>query len=422
MDNVLRLNFVRFLICIYFVGYISAINGYSKGNTDEDVPVSLLWHKEFETEIHAISISSDGKILAVTLASFFKGEKRVGTKLVFLNTKGDIQNEYEHIMEREDHRLDYMTMSDDGKYVVCTLFDIHNLARRTMFFNSNAELLWSIEAMGTPIISSDGRYVLIIPDIYEGEFFENCYLHNAEGERLFEMVISGINYPHISVMPIIGCTSDLKYISFDGRLYDRNKNILLDLERDFDFPYASFTKFNRNGSIGMVEVYGPDKGLWSARWDCLICLDLKQRKILWGKESKKEKLSPPYTSTIYYPPFHRYYLSQNDKYLITFADTKLPYQYEVKVYDILSGNILSPAWQTDRSFEGEIRMFGEDCILLLKGDDKLFCYKALTGQGIELLSIPELRNYGRRQVSKNNKYILIKVKKQLYLYENKNPN
>jgi hypothetical protein len=351
----------------------------------------LVWKKEFNTRINFIAISSDGRRIAVTVDTidekikddrYYKGVRyySYGSKLYYLDGGGNVLWSYEC---GPMCALREVEMSDDGKYIVCSLLEYETEDREVgkmqvgyykevLFFNSEGRLLWTFKASCAEIrVSSDGNYVLLIPSSDEGEVLDNFYFLDKTGKKLWEVKPNRDPWLNKGFM-----SKDGKYIAIGNRLYDNNKNVLLDLN-EFLRGHESvfFENLNKDCSIGIAEAIGPGSSYG---------IDLKNKKVLWKKDEA-------------------IYDIVDDKYIIN-----------KNVYDLISGEFISTAkWGY---YSRWIRIDDKYYVIKEHGDGMYF-YELLTGKSQKVLEIPELQNWGIIRISENNKNILIRVKNNLYLYE-----
>jgi len=280
----------------------------------------LLRQKEFNTPINSVAISSDGTRIAITVNPVEQdveddrypfGKKKLswlgGSKLYYLDNKGNILWEYEYKEEEpkkrcypgkpfsyEGVRLTNVVMSDDGEYIACVIEDLYSYeqpyygkgielrqdrtAFRTLFFNSAGKLLWSFDALGKPQISTDGNYIFIIPFTYEyvSYLIGDFYFLDKNGKKLWQT--TGLSWkPKM--------TKDAFRIIIGDTLYDKNGNILWKLSDGF------FTDITPDGSLGIVIIpRSVDDFLPPYRE--ILYVDLNQKKTLW-QEVEGEKSPVP---------------------------------------------------------------------------------------------------------------------------------
>jgi len=407
----------------------------------------LLWQKEFKTPIDSIAISSDGTKIVITNGpevekikddsyytlsedpgfrnpdgSYYKGIKYhfYGSKLYYLDNKGNILWEYEHKEPGKMFMLSHVVMSDDGEYIACSVIECKTEDRvithvppttppvpiqetkkmqvwkhsEILFFNSTGTLLWSFRAGGIPEISPDGEYVFIDPVIFkpEGEK-DDFYFLDREGKLLWKIPFEDSHW----TIPGGYMSKDGNYIAIGDTIYDKNKNIL------FKYPGVIFTKISSDGSIGIAKIL---ENPWdfASFWKELICFDLTQKKILWRKTSKDEprnKLIERFDISI----------SNSGKYLITSGGAYIidHYETEVRIYDLVSGEFLY-------SMEGSpnfLTNYGKDIVVCHKG--KLYWYDISIGKLKWVLS-----DIGIETIGYNGQYMTVHSRSSLTLYEIQN--
>jgi outer membrane protein assembly factor BamB len=393
----------------------------------------LLWQKEFNTYINSVAISSDGAKIAVTLNLNIKKGKRNGGKLLYINNKGNIIWEYDPNKEKGDvnsiiglnepHKI---VMSDDGEYIACSLteyienedvaYDMKTHTKkiekfvtwqysRILFLNSKGTLLWSFKANGIPTISSNGSYILICPDADEnGIPLDNFYFLDKTGRKLWEQ-------PGFKTYLIFEkkMSKDGKYIAIGNKIYDDQKNVILNLSEFLNFPNVCVSWISDDAFIAIVEGYPAEDT--SFGWIKLFCIDLKNKKILWKKEAREEQPTPPYKAVIYLHPFKNYYISRDNNYIITFEEEG------VGIYDLISGELINKPWKMKARYMGEIKINDKNYLIGAKNEKELYFFELFTGSSQKMLELPNLQSWGQIKISENNKYMLIEIKNNLYLYE-----
>jgi len=302
-------------------------NVFSQTSTTLLVTPKLLWQKEFKTPIDSIAISSDGTKIAITIepevkkirddnyytlneesefrnpdGSYYKGIKYhwYGSKLHYLDTNGNILWEYEH---KEMSMLSNVVMSDDGKYIACSVIacktedrEITHVLPATppvplqetkkmqvwkyseiLFFNSTGTLLWSFKVAGKPKISSDGNYLFIIPATEEGYPLGDFYFLNKNGKKLWKM--PSFEGPVWEAQ----MTKDANRIIIGDTLYDRDGHILWKLEKGL------FTNISNDGSMARISIPDPEamiggNFIYPYVLKAVEYVDLDQKKSLWKIE------------------------------------------------------------------------------------------------------------------------------------------
>ncbi|RLD17915.1 MAG: hypothetical protein DRI36_02670 [Caldiserica bacterium] len=316
----------RSIVLVLFYFLLSRLILYSAEIEISTSEPKLLWQKEFKTDINSVAISSDGTKIAILLEPelkrtvkderYYKGVRREwgSGKLIYLDKDGNILWEYEHEKEKGNNMLSDISMSEDGKYIACSVIEMRDEGgsyktfenaggieipkeyktiyqrweyKEVLYFNSKGELLWKFKAKGKAKVSERGNYIAIIPAEDEHVPLDDFYFFGKNGEVLWKKEFKK-EFPPEEVPPI-DITRDGKKIIIGDTLYNAKGEIVWKLEKGY------FGGISEDGKLVTVHIpiepHLYDLNLDSLKEVKFIRLSSKKVLYTWRKKSGKSYLT-----------------------------------------------------------------------------------------------------------------------------------
>ncbi|HBU69210.1 MAG TPA: hypothetical protein DEE98_02380 [Elusimicrobia bacterium] len=265
----------------------------------------ILWEKEFPSRINAMGISGDGTKILVSIEPqfnsikddmYYSGTKNTyfGSKLIAMDSHRNVLWEFEYKNSTGVYVISNAVISKNGAYVACTVSEIvqesrmvgsveeksmkifdERYVRKVLFFTEKGDLLWSLDLMGNPAISPDGKHIFISPVLAEsGDPKDDYYLLNSKGDILWK-----INRKDVKSQAWM--SKDGRYIIKDSDLYAIDKSVVMSVA-------GIISEVNGNYLSSIDSSIFDSPKLHSREWVFRV-YEIGKKRILVEKTSKKKK-------------------------------------------------------------------------------------------------------------------------------------